>query len=151
MIEQFYMIHKWFDQSSSEQIHASRFFRMILACTYTICHYGRILVYSELPFLPSHVYFFLISFCINLLHSLMWLTVSSASSHNLHLPEWQCPLFGMIAIYFFYSLCYLLLGLVVWLRLADPFVSQNPREFYASHFSRRILSCAYSICLSGQI
>ena len=29
--------------------------------------------------------------------------------------------------------CWLSLGLVVWPRLGDPFVSQNPKEFCASH------------------
>ena len=33
--------------------------------------------------------------------------------------------------------------LVVWPRLGDLFVSQNPKEFYASHFFGRILCCAY--------
>ena len=35
--------------------------------------------------------------------------------------------------------CWLSLGLVDRARLDDPFVSQNPREFGASHFLRRIL------------
>ena len=45
--------------------------------------------------------------------------------------------------YIFWS--WLLLGLVVWPRLDNLFVSQNPREFCASHF----LGCAYTICLYG--
>ena len=43
------------------------------------------------------------------------------------------------------------LGLVVWPRLDDLFVSQNPREFCASHFLGRILGCACTICSYGQI
>ena len=41
--------------------------------------------------------------------------------------------------------CQLSIGLVIWLRLGDPFVSQNPREVCASHFLGR---CAYNICFS---
>ena len=35
--------------------------------------------------------------------------------------------------------------LVVWLRLGDLFVSQDPREFYASHFLGRVLVCSNDI------
>ena len=42
-------------------------------------------------------------------------------------------------------------GLVVWLRLGDPFVSQNPKGVYASHFPGEILGCVYTICSYGQI
>ena len=44
-------------------------------------------------------------------------------------------------------LCWLSLGLVVWPKLNDLFVSQNLKEFCASHFLGWILSCAYTICL----
>ena len=47
--------------------------------------------------------------------------------------------------------CWLLLGLVVWPRLGDPFVSQNLREVCASHSSGQILGCAHTICSYGQI
>ena len=47
--------------------------------------------------------------------------------------------------------CRLSPGLVVWPRLDDPPVFQNPREFCASHFLERILGCAYIICSYGQI
>ena len=43
--------------------------------------------------------------------------------------------------------CWLSLGLVVWPRFDDPFLSQNSREVCASHFLGRILGCAYTICL----
>ena len=46
---------------------------------------------------------------------------------------------------------WLTLGLVVWPRLGDPLVSQNPREFYASHFLLRILFCTYTFSKYGQI
>ena len=42
-------------------------------------------------------------------------------------------------------------GLVVWSRLDDLFVSQNPREICASHFPGQMLSCKYTICSYGQI
>ena len=35
--------------------------------------------------------------------------------------------------------------MVVWPRLGDLFVSQNPREFYAPFSPGRILSCACTI------
>ena len=47
--------------------------------------------------------------------------------------------------------CCLSLGLIIWPRLGDPFVSQNPREVYESHSSGRILGSDYTICLCGQI
>ena len=45
----------------------------------------------------------------------------------------------------------LLLGLVVWPRLGDPFICQNPIGVCASHSQGEILGCAYIICLYGQI
>ena len=44
-------------------------------------------------------------------------------------------------VFFF---CWLLERLFVWSRLGDPFVSQNPREYCASHSPGRVLSCAYA-------
>ena len=44
---------------------------------------------------------------------------------------------------------WLSLGLVVWPRLGDPFVSENPKELCASHFLGRILGCAYTISNSN--
>ena len=45
---------------------------------------------------------------------------------------------------FFFFFC---LSLVLsWLRLGDPFVSQNPREFCASPFLGQMLGCVYTIC-----
>ena len=49
-----------------------------------------------------------------------------------------------IYIYIYISyFCYLSLGLVFWLGLGDPFVSQNPWELYASHSPRWILICTF--------
>ena len=45
------------------------------------------------------------------------------------LPGWQSSLFG----WFFFFFCWVSLGPVVWPRLGDLFVSQNPREFYATY------------------
>ena len=39
--------------------------------------------------------------------------------------------------------CWLLLGLVVWPRLGDPVVSQNPKWVRVSHSPGQILGCAY--------
>ena len=47
--------------------------------------------------------------------------------------------------------CWLSLGLVVWPRLDDPFVFQNPSEFCSSHFLGRILGRAYNNFLYCQI
>ena len=43
-------------------------------------------------------------------------------------PGWQSLLFTQ-----FSSFCWRSLDLVIWLRLNDPFVFQNPKEFCASH------------------
>ena len=50
----------------------------------------------------------------------------------------------------FFFCCLLSLGLAVWPRLDDPFVSQNPKEYCASHFLGWILGFAYTICSYGQ-
>ena len=42
-------------------------------------------------------------------------------------------------------------GLVIWPRLGNPLVSQNPKECCLSHFPGRILGCGYAICSYGQI
>ena len=49
-----------------------------------------------------------------------------------------------LVLLFIYS-CWLSLGLIVWLRLGDPFLYQNPREVCTSHFLGLILGCAYTI------
>ena len=58
----------------------------------------------------------------------------------------QIPEFGTFS---FSSL--LFLGLVIWPRFADPFVSQNLRGVCAFLSPRRILGCAYTICSYAQI
>ena len=47
--------------------------------------------------------------------------------------------------------CWQSLDLVIWSKLGDPFVSQNPGKCCASHFSGRILGCANTICSYDQI
>ena len=42
------------------------------------------------------------------------------------------------------------LGLIVWLRLCDTFLSQNSREFCTPHFIGLTLDSAYTICSHGQ-
>ena len=59
--------------------------------------------------------------------------------------------FLFFSFFFFFFCCWLSRGLVFWLRLGDLFVSQNPREFYVSHFLRMILICVYTILLNVQI
>ena len=41
--------------------------------------------------------------------------------------------------------CWLSLGLVVWPRFGDPFVSQSPRGVCASHSPGQILGCAFVV------
>ena len=55
------------------------------------------------------------------------------------------------AFFFFCFVFWLTQGLVVWLRLDDPFVSQNFGELWASHSPGWILGCTYTICSYGQI
>ena len=66
------------------------------------------------------------------------------------LPRWLSPLFGWFSFYFLFFIL-LALGLVVWPRLDNLFVSQNPRELCLSHSPGQILGCAYTTCLYGQI
>ena len=49
-------------------------------------------------------------------------------------------------VLFFCCCCWLSLGLVLWSRLDNPAVSQNPSEVCTSHSSGQMLSCAYTIC-----
>ena len=56
--------------------------------------------------------------------------------------------YSVCSLFFFFF--WLLLGLVVWPRLDDPFVSQNPKEVCASHSPRWIPGYAYT-CLHDQI
>ena len=50
----------------------------------------------------------------------------------------------ILQILFFY---WFILDLVVWPRFGDPFVSQNPRGFCASHFLGQMLGCALLLLL----
>ena len=71
----------------------------------------------------SYLFFFLLSFIFTL-----W------SSWTAKPTNWPVLFFRL-----------LLLGLVVWLRLGDPFVSQNPIGVCVSHSLGEILGCAYTI------
>ena len=61
-------------------------------------------------------------------------------------PEWQNPQDGK----FFFS-CHLKVGLVLRSGLGDPFVSQNPRDFYVSHSLGQNLVCVCTIWCYCQI
>ena len=52
---------------------------------------------------------------------------------------------------FFFFFRRLSLEEVVRSRLGYPYVSENLREFYASHSPGQILGCAYATCSYGQI
>ena len=49
-----------------------------------------------------------------------------------------------------FPFCLLLLGLVDWTRLGDPFLFQNPPWLCTSYSPGQTLSCAYTICPYGQ-
>ena len=53
--------------------------------------------------------------------------------------------------FFFFLPCWLSLCLVVWPRLGDRFVSQNPKEVCASHSPGLILGFTYTSCSYGHI
>ena len=59
-------------------------------------------------------------------------------------PKQQNPQFSKL-------FCWVLLGLVAWPRLGDPFVSQNPRVVCVSHSPGKILGFAYTIIPYGHI
>ena len=56
-----------------------------------------------------------------------------------------------ISLLFFFFFCWLLLGLVFWLRFGDLSVSQSPIGVYVFYFPGQVLGCAYTICWCGQI
>ena len=47
--------------------------------------------------------------------------------------------------------CWLVLGLVLWLRLGDPCVCQSPTGVYVCYFLGQVLGRVYIICSYGQI
>ena len=47
--------------------------------------------------------------------------------------------------------CWLLLGLVFWPRLCNPFVCQSPIGVYLCYYLGQVVRCVYTICLYGQI
>ena len=51
----------------------------------------------------------------------------------------------------FLFFCWLLLDLVFWSRLGDPFVCQSPVGVCVCHFLGQVLGYAYTICWHGQI
>ena len=48
--------------------------------------------------------------------------------------------------FFFFFFCWLLLSLVFWPGLGDPFVCSSPIGVYAWHFLGQVLGCAFTIC-----
>ena len=57
----------------------------------------------------------------------------------------QSPQFSSFSFSFFFLFCWLSLGLCVWPRLGDPFVSQNPREVYVSFPTIDSEMCIYHL------
>ena len=77
--------------------------------------------------------------------SFRFLSGSSCSQPGWKSSIWQV-FFFLFFFFFFFFFFWLSLGLVVWFKLGDPFVSQNPREVYTSHLLWQILGCVYTIC-----
>ena len=73
--------------------------------------------------------------------SLLKFTYLSLFSLSLIFTLWSARMAKLV-----FFCCWLSLGLVVWLRLGDPFISQNPREVCASYSPGIILGCTYTIC-----
>ena len=63
----------------------------------------------------------------------------------------KSPLLSWFFFFFFFFFCLLSQGRVVWLRLGDPFVSQNIVEMCASHSQGWILDRAYTTLSYAQI
>ena len=95
-----------------------------------------------------------------ILHNYKWSPSIPSSTDFFHFPG-KIQVFILLFVSFqFYSLvcwnskvhnsacslCWLSLGLVVWPRFGDPFVSQNPWVVCAYHSSGQIPGCAYTIC-----
>ena len=72
---------------------------------------------------------------------------SSFFSPSFSFTLWSARTVGSLFFLFFFFFFWLSLNLVVWLRLDDPFLCQNPREFWSSHFPGRILVCAIIITI----
>ena len=73
-----------------------------------------------------------LSFFSHSFNFILWLTGAAKST--------------ILQVLFF---CWLLLSLVFWPGLGDPFVC--PIGVYTCHFLGQVLGCAYTICLYGQI
>ena len=84
------------------------------------------------PFTNSITFIFPLFFSV-LRHGLgTYISFRFLSILQCGLPRRRSPLFGR----FIFCCCWLSLGLVVWPKLDDPFVYQNPREFLCVSFSR---------------
>ena len=80
---------------------------------------------------------------------------------SLFLPSFNFyKVHNSINSFFLFFFCWLSLSLVVWLRLGDPFVCQNPYHYYCMFFTPilclsfslgQIFSCACTICSYVQI
>ena len=76
---------------------------------------------------------------------LLFLLFGSPGRQNLLLGRFS---FLFFSFFFFFFFCWLSQSLDFWPGLGDVLVSQNSREFCASHFPGRILSCASTNCLN---
>ncbi len=69
----------------------------------------------------------------------------SFSSHSFSFILWpvRTARSTILKVLFFFF-CWLILNLVFWPGLGDPFVYQSPIGVYASHFLGQVLGCAYT-------
>ena len=82
----------------------------------------------------------------SLFSSLAKSTYLSFFSHSFSFILWSAETAKSTILQVLFFFCWLLLSLVSWLGLGDPFVYQSPIGVYASHFIGQVLGCAYTIC-----
>ena len=75
----------------------------------------------------------------------------SLFSHSFSLILWSSGTAKSTILLIFFFRCWLLLGLIFWPRLGDPFVRQIPIGVCVCHFLGQVLGCAYTICWHDQI
>ena len=83
-------------------------------------------------------------------NSLARLRYLSFFSHSYSFIRWSASTAKSTILQILF-LCWLLLSLVFWQRLADPCVCQSPIEVYGSYFLGQVLGCVYTICSYSQI
>ena len=76
---------------------------------------------------------------------------SPSSNFTLRFAETAKSTIWQVLFFIYFFLCWLSPGLVVWPRLNDLFIYQNPEEFCGARSPGLILGCVYTTCSYGQI